>query len=434
MLKNFILSLSCFAYICASAQSEYKNVQLESREGIFSSFNPCEPSIAIDPSNPKRMVAGSILNNVYKSYDGGVTWDHDVMKSRHGVYGDPTIVASPLGDFYYLHLGDPDQRGWSSSRLLESIVIQQLNEKKFLCKKNCWTDGIAIGTNAPKDQDKQWATTSKDGSEIYVTWTEFDKYESTEPNDHSRILFSKGKKGETSFSKPIAISDVEGGCVDDDNTVEGAVPAAGLNNEVYVAWAHQENIYFNKSLDGGNTWMPKSKVAMSIPGGWNQDIPGVYRANGMPILLSDLSNGQNRGNLYLCWSDERNGDVDVFVSSSSDGGEHWSEAVRVNNDEGHAHQFFPWMAVDAVTGNLYAVFYDRRNYTDYNTDVYLASSSDGGKTWANERISEKPFITNASVFLGDYNNISAVNGVVRPIWTRTDNWSKTSVWIALIQK
>jgi hypothetical protein len=317
--------------------------------------------------------------------------------------------------------------------LLESIVIQQLNEKKFSCKKNCWTDGIAIGKNAPKDQDKQWATTSKDGSEIYVTWTEFDKYESTEPNDHSRILFSKGKKGETSFSKPIAISDVEGGCLDDDNTVEGAVPAAGLNNEVYVAWAHQENIYFNKSLDGGNTWMPKSKVAMSIPGGWNQEIPGIYRANGMPILLSDLSNGPNRGNLYLCWSDERNGDVDVFVSSSSDGGEHWSEAVRVNNDEGHAHQFFPWMAVDAVTGNLYAVFYDRRNYTDYNTDVYLASSKDGGKTWTNERISEKPFITNASVFLGDYNNISAVNGVVRPIWTRIDNY-ETSVWIALIQK
>jgi NOL1/NOP2/fmu family ribosome biogenesis protein len=118
-------------------------------------------------------------------------------------------------------------------------------------------------------------------------------------------------------------------------------------------------------------------------------------------LLSDLSNGPNRGNLYLCWSDERNGDVDVFVSSSSDGGDHWTEAVRVNNDEGHAHQFFPWMTVDVVTGNLYAVFYDRRNYTDYNTDVYLASSNDGGKTWTNERISEKPFESNAGVFLGD---------------------------------
>jgi hypothetical protein len=433
MLRNFILSFSFLLSVCAFAQTTYKNVELLSRKGKFSSYDPCEPSIAIDPTNPKNMVAGSILNNVYKSCDGGVTWDHDVMKSSHGVYGDPTIVTSPSGDFYFLHLGDPENRGWSSSRLLESIVIQQLRTSKFGCSKNCWTDGIAIGTNAPKDQDKQWATTSKDGSEIFVTWTEFDKYESTAPNDHSRILFSKGKKGDVSFSKPISISDVEGGCLDDDNTVEGAVPAAGLNNEVYVAWAHQENIYFNKSLDGGNTWMPKSKVALVIPGGWNQEIPGVYRANGMPILLCDLSNGPNRGTLYLCWSDERNGDVDVFVSSSKDGGEHWTEAVRVNNDETHAPQFFPWMTVDQVTGNLYTVFYDRRNYTDYKTDVYLASSADGGKTWTNERISEKPFETNASVFLGDYNNISAVNGVVRPIWTRIDNY-KTSVWIALIQK
>jgi hypothetical protein len=433
MLKNFILSFSCFVSVFACAQSEYKNVELVSGKGIFSSFDPSEPSIAIDPTNPKRMVAGSILNNVYKSEDGGITWDHDVLKSSHGVYGDPTIVASPSGEFYFLHLGDPENKGWRSERLLESIVIQQLKEKKISCQRNCWTDGIAIGTNAPKDQDKQWATTSRDGSEIFVTWTEFDKYESKEPSDHSRILFSKGKKGETSFSKPIAISDVLGGCLDDDNTVEGAVPAAGINNEVYVAWAHQENIYFNKSLDGGNTWMPKSKVVMSIPGGWNQDIPGVYRANGMPILLSDLSQGPNRGNLYLCWSDERNNDVDVFVSSSKDGGEHWTEAVRVNNDKTNTHQFFPWMTVDVVTGNLYAVFYDRRNYTDFQTDVYLASSTDGGKTWVNERISEKPFITNASVFLGDYNNISAVNGVVRPIWTRIDEF-RTSVWIALIQK
>ena len=433
MLKNFILSFSFLSSVCALAQSDYKNVKLESREGIFSSFDPCEPSIAIDPTNPKRMVAGSILNNVYKSFDGGITWDHDVLKSSHGVYGDPTIVASPLGDFYYLHLGDPENSGWSSNRLLESIVIQELKEKKLSCKKNCWTDGIAIGKNAPKAQDKQWATTSKDGADIYVSWTEFDKYGSEESDDHSRILFSKVKRGELSFSKPITISDVEGGCLDDDNTVEGAVPAAGLNNEVYVAWAHREFIYFNRSKDGGKTWMPKSKVIMAIPGGWNQEIPGVYRANGMPILLSDLSQGPNKGNLYLCWSDERNGDVDVFVSSSSDGGDHWSEAVRVNNDQGDAQQFFPWMTVDVVTGNLYAVFYDRRNYTDFNTDVYLATSSDGGKTWINERISEKPFVSNGSVFLGDYNNISAVNGVVRPIWTRIDNF-KTSVWIALIQK
>ena len=126
MLKNFILSFSCIVVLSANAQSDYKNVQLVSGKGWFSSFDPSEPSIAIDPTNPKRMVAGSILNNVYKSCDGGITWDHDALKSPHGVYGDPTIVASPKGEFYYLHLGDPGDGGSNSSRWLESIVIQEL--------------------------------------------------------------------------------------------------------------------------------------------------------------------------------------------------------------------------------------------------------------------------------------------------------------------
>jgi hypothetical protein len=58
MLKNFILSFSCIASICAFAQTDYKNIELKSEKGVFSPYEPCEPSIAIDPTNPTRMVAG----------------------------------------------------------------------------------------------------------------------------------------------------------------------------------------------------------------------------------------------------------------------------------------------------------------------------------------------------------------------------------------
>jgi len=48
------------------------------------------------------------------------------------------------------------------------------------------------------------------------------------------------------------------------------------------------------------------------------------------------------------------------------------------------------------------------------------------------KISEKPFTpTNNGVFFGDYNNISAYNGRVRPIWTQLDDRT-LSVWTALI--
>ncbi|MCT4624563.1 MAG: glycosyl hydrolase, partial [Schleiferiaceae bacterium] len=90
------------------------------------------------------------------------------------------------------------------------------------------------------------------------------------------------------------------------------------------------------------------------------------------------------------------------------------------------------MAIDTKTGYLYVVFYDRRAYNNLETDVYIAYSKDAGQTWVNEKISESSFTPTNTVFFGDYNNISAYDGVVRPIWTRYEK-GKLSVWTALIQ-
>jgi len=83
---------------------------------------------------------------------------------------------------------------------------------------------------------------------------------------------------------------------------------------------------------------------------------------------------------------------------------------------------------------LYFVFYDRRKYSakSLKTDVYLAVSKDGAKTFKNIKISEKPFIPDKTVFFGDYNNISVYKGIVRPIWTRLDKYD-LSIWTALIR-
>jgi hypothetical protein len=40
-------------------------------------------------------------------------------------------------------------------------------------------------------------------------------------------------------------------------------------------------------------------------------------------------------------------------------------------------------------------------------------------------------VPEGKVFFGDYNNISAVDGRVRPIWTREDR-GVLSVWTALL--
>jgi hypothetical protein len=120
-----------------------------------------------------------------------------------------------------------------------------------------------------------------------------------------------------------------------------------------------------------------------------------------------------------------------MVHSFKRQGKYLSQPARVNKDEGAHQQFFSWFDLDPVTGYLYWVFYDRRNHQNNDTDVFLAWSKDGGKTIENSKISERPFLPTKDVFFGDYNNISAYDGRVRPIWTRMDN-GRLSVYTALI--
>jgi hypothetical protein len=119
--------------------------------------------------------------------------------------------------------------------------------------------------------------------------------------------------------------------------------------------------------------------------------------------------------------------------ASYDGGDTWSAPLRVNDDEGPAQQFFPWMTVDPVTGVIYIVFYDRRATGGVATEVWMARSKDGGRTFTNFRVSESPFTAVPFVFFGDYIDIAAYDGRVFPIWMRMDD-RDLSVWTALIEE
>jgi hypothetical protein len=386
--------------------------------------DPNEPSICIDPNHPNRLVAGANLNNVYYSVDTGRTWTSGLMTSPYGVWGDPDIAVDTAGNFYYLHLANPPGGTW-----IDRIVVQKSTDHG-----QTWSPGAFTGLDGPKNQDKHWMTVDRQTNRMFVTWTEFDHYGTTSGQDSSRILFSRSIDGGITWSPAKRLNTVSGDCQDSDNTTEGAVPCISPNGDLNVVWAGPEGLLFDRSSDDGVTWLPAEIKVGDFPGGWDYDIPGLGRCNGLPILQSDLSNGPYRGNLYVNWSDQRNGpdDTDVWIAKSSDGGNTWSPAIRVNNDGPGHHQFMTYMTVDQATGYLWLVFYDRRNYSNsLNTDVYAAVSRDGGETFVNFKISESPFTPTPSQFFGDYTNITAWNNIVRPIWARMDG-QNTSVWTAIV--
>jgi hypothetical protein len=419
MRKTFLLIFLALI-IFSNAYSQYTNVT------IFIptlSEPPMEPSICINPKNINLLVAGANINYVTYSTNGGVNWvgQSAIFNIQYGVCGDPCIICDTSGTFYYFHLSNSVSPGY----WIDRIVCQKSTNNGAT-----WNNpGTFTYFNSPKEQDKEWACVDPRNNFIYVTWTQFDNYGGSNQLDSSNILFSKSTDGGDSwvnFGNETAkrINKLGGDCGDRDNTVEGAVPCVGPNGEVYVVWAGpkirnaQFGIFFNKSTDEGNNWLSEPVYVADQPGGWDYIITGLQRSNGLPITCCDISNSNYRGNVYINWTDSAGpGDHDVKFVKSTNGGLNWSSPLRVNNDAAGKEQFMSWMTVDQKNGHIYIVFYDRRNYTTTATDVYIARSTDGGNTFNNFIVSSSSF-TSSGAFIGDYNNITAYDGRVRPIWTR----------------
>lgn len=416
-MKKFI----CLIYFVftANALAQYPNVKVNTTNNA-----PEETSIAINPTNPDNMIGvANVHGNYYYSNDGGLTWTEGRLIDPY-ILGDPSITFDANGNAYYCNIG----------KFTHSAIFVN----KSIDGGASWYPSVAVVEHAGAIpfEDKPYITCDITDSpyrnNIYVGWTQFTQYGSTSPNDSSFILFSRSTDGGATFSTPIRISDTQGDALDSDNTVQGAVPAVGPNGEVYIAWAGPLGLVFDRSFDGGQSF-GVDKIITDIPGGWDFRVSGIYRCNGLPITAADISNSPYRGRVYIVWSDQRNGDTDIFLVYSSNRGDTWSSIIRVNDDEigNGKEQFFPWVSVDPITGAVNIVFYDRRNYPDDQTDVYLARSTDGGETFTNIKISTSPFIPTSSIFFGDYIGIASYNNRIRPLWMRLHN-SILSLYTAII--
>ena len=139
-----------------------------------------------------------------------------------------------------------------------------------------------------------------------------------------------------------------------------------------------------RSTDGGKTWTPGVEFES-----------GLIPTRRFLVYLPEspgLAVGPD-GAIYATWMDGRNGDEDVFLKKSSDGGQTWSSPIRVNDNpiKDGTSQYMPRLAVSG-SGRIDVVFYDRRNdQRDILTDAYLATSTDDGETFTNRRLSSESF-------------------------------------------
>jgi Neuraminidase (sialidase) len=377
-----------------------------------------EPAIAVNPANPQQVVtAWQVNTSVAYSQDGGATWTtaKDTASTNFKISGDVAVVYDAKGAAVVAYLGF-DKLGtenyWAHNATRNGLFTRRSADggrtwdaQEHAVKENPTAPGIPFEDKPGIAAD---TTQSPYRGNIYIGWTEFSLTKTI-------ILFSRSSDSGQTWSAPIEISSHEGLPRDDNGAVEGFSAAVASDGTLYAAWADANNIAFATSHDGGKTFTPSREI-MEHPAPYFP-IPGSSRGNGFPQLGIDPRTGL----LFLSWSDYRNGDIDVFVSTSSDQGGTWSAPVRVSTNPIHdgTDQFFQWLAVDPVSGAANVIFYDRRNDPkNKKMTMTVARSTDGGKTFENYAWTNDGF-EGGDQFIGDYTGIAAYGDKVFGAWSET---------------
>lgn len=160
-------------------------------------------------------------------------------------------------------------------------------------------------------------------------------------------------------STDVRISGEDGAGVADHET-RMCVTVDGV---VHVMWTREldegSQIFYARSTDVGETWEPAYALSNSPKAAKNADIS----------CITDR--------VVVAWEDTRNGEIEaesIYVRSSADQGETWTEEVAIDHDEAALSRSLE-PQVSIAQADAYVVWFDGVNGA---FDVFVASTSTGG--------------------------------------------------------
>lgn len=178
------------------------------------------------------------------------------------------------------------------------------------------------------------------------------------------------------------------------------------------------------SADGGSTFGPAKTVAEGLVA--SQRV--LIDLAPAPAFAVDPRSGR----IYASWESGH----DVFLSRSDDGAGTWSAPHRMSPSTGG--QFLPGIGI-APDGRVDVAFYDRSaDRGDVLAQVVLASSSDGGRTFVTETVSDRPFdsivgsFTSDNIMLGSHLAVISQPDSATVVWADTARGNRVNNIVDLV--
>jgi hypothetical protein len=434
-----------------------------------------EPTVAVDPSKPRVVVAGSndycaqietgdVWAGYYRSTDGGSTWANSLVPGyptdesaaglaspTHGscaAAGDPTQAFDRQGRLFYAFIcfnrSGPVNGSVYTARYLNHGATY---DRTVLIKRGTPSGLFLSGLFQDKINLTVDQTTGAHSGNVYVAWSQYDGFA---PNN--AVLFSRSTDHGVSFSRPVKVTPVSHGTASFTDLAVGPDGAVYLSFITYPSSSRPLfDVWLSKSADGGVSFGAPSHVA-SIEAFESNQFSGndaVYDCGDGPFecptgftfsrFFSSSAVAADARGVHVVYSAETAaGQSKIFVRNSPDGLT-WPTPAATLDSVLVGHQWYPDIA--SAEGVITVVFYDSRADLSYSPDrppgntadgrnsgnvvhTFIARSADGGVSWTETQVSTAGsnfgWMTHGSRrvgFWGDYIYVSAVPGAVNVVWT-----------------
>lgn len=415
--------------------------------------------LAVNPRNPKHVVAlysdyKTLWCEVVVSTNSGRTWRRSRLKTPPGFVSPPCTVGSHLANFVdggiAFGRGNTVYATFASGRTDEE---GDSRGKSVLVARS--TDGgrnFGVGTIAlpggddpdlgpdytlPKLVVKPGAGAADDRVHVVANSEETQPRANpalAAPPSEQRVVVTTSQDGGRTWGSRVSVGRPG------ESSIEVTNPVLGRNDALHVGWRTQRPdparpgrhlpegaVVVATSLDQGQTWKQVTTAGVrgfvytgpvTPPYG---STPTAFDASTFPRLAAD----PRSGNVYLVYGNgERptapgtvraadhfiHKDLDVYFQRSTDGGDTWSEATRVNGQAPIQFEITQTRHPDvsvAPNGRVDIVWQDRRHWylgpaketgiTGVCThthvecdearigDTYYRSSANGGVSFSRER-------------------------------------------------
>ena len=401
-----------------------------------STITQTEPVVAISPSDKNKMFASAVTidvstgfksEGVYFSEDGGLTWAGNDKCSGASIYnhgGDPGVAITNTGRLILSHIGlqfpgmyvnysDDNGASWSANHTISSNPVED--------------KGTLEIDNSPQSPYQ---------NRLYLAYVDYvNTFVKVSISSDNGVNWSQPAQVNPN---PPTRSTGSSIAIGRDGTVYlcwAGITSASDTHEDYIGFAHSGN--------GGQSWdFAQNIIDINGITGLLPQKDNI-RVNSIPQIVIDRSGGARDGWLYIVTTEKNNSpagdDPDIILYRSSDKGASWSGGIRVNQDpinDGKI-QYFPFLEVDD-TGRLNMIFYDDRNTTSDSTDVFISTSSDGGDHWLEFVLNNSTFqpygiVGGSSNYQGDHIALISTENNLNAFWM-ADYSGVYQVWTSVIDK